>query len=214
MPYADWTIRGPEIATCNCDFGCPCQFNGLPTRGDCRAAVAMRIDHGHFGDVSLDGLKWVGLFAWPGAIHEGNGEAQAIIDERATPEQRGALLTILSGQEQEPGATYFNVFAGTISKMNEPLFLPITFEADTDAATGEFSVAGIVGSTTEPIRNPVTGMPHRARLTLPNGIEFTEAEFASSATKATGAIPLDWSVGHAHMTMIDIGPHGPNRRAA
>jgi len=213
MPYADWTIRGPEIATCNCDFGCPCQFNGLPTQGHCRAAVAMRIDRGHFGDVSLDGLKWVGLFAWPGAIHEGNGEALAIIDERATPEQRSALLTILSGQEQEPGATYFNVFAGTISKMNEPLFRPITFEADTDAATGGFSVPGLVGATAQPIGNPVTGKPHRARLVLPAGIEFTEAEFASSSTRATGTIPLDWSRGHAHMTMIDIGPHGPNRPA-
>ena len=52
----------PEIATCNCAWGCPCQFNGLPTHGDCRAAVAMQIEKGHFGAVSLDGLKWVGLF--------------------------------------------------------------------------------------------------------------------------------------------------------
>lgn len=28
-----WLIKGPEIVTCTCDFGCPCQFNSLPTRG-------------------------------------------------------------------------------------------------------------------------------------------------------------------------------------
>jgi hypothetical protein len=214
MPYVDWKIRGPEIATCNCDWGCPCQFNGLPTRGDCRAAVAMRIDQGHFGDVSLDGLKWVGLFAWPGAIHEGNGEALAIVDERATPEQRDALLTILSGQEQEPGATYFNVFAGTITKMNEPISRPIEFEADLSSSTGRFSVPGVVDSSSEPIKNRVTGAPHRARVVFPNGFEFTEAEFASSTTKAAGTLPLDWAGRHAHLAMIDIGPYGPVRAAA
>jgi predicted metal-binding membrane protein len=114
-------------------------------------------------------LKWVSLFAWPGAIHEGNGEALAIIDERATPQQREALLTILSGQEQEPGATYFNVFASTITKVNESRFCPIEFEADIDAGIGRFSVPGIVASVSEPIRNPVTGAAHRARVILRNG---------------------------------------------
>ncbi len=152
MAHVDWSIRGPQIATCNCAWGCPCQFNGLPTHGDCRAAVAMRIDKGHFGNASLDGLKWVGLFAWPRAIHEGNGEALAIIDERATDEQRNALLTILSGQEQEPGATYFNVFASTITKMNEPLSRPINFEADVSVCTGRFSVGGACVDSLPPSR--------------------------------------------------------------
>jgi hypothetical protein len=50
MAYVDWRIKGPELSTCNCDWGCPCQFNALPSRGHCRAAVAMRIDEGHFGE--------------------------------------------------------------------------------------------------------------------------------------------------------------------
>ena len=76
MAYVDWRIKGPELSTCSCDWGCPCQFNELPSRRYCRAAVAMRIDEGHFGDVRLDGLHWVSLLAWPGAIHHGNGECQ------------------------------------------------------------------------------------------------------------------------------------------
>jgi len=214
MAHVDWSITGPQIATCNCAWGCPCQFNGLPTYGDCRAAVAMRIDKGHFGTVSLDGLKWVGLFAWPRAIHEGNGEALAIIDERATEEQRNAILTILSGQEQEPGATYFNVFASTITKMNEPLSRPINFEADVGACTGRFSVAGIVDSHAEPVRNPTNRAPHRVKVSLQEGFEFVEAEFGSSTTKASGSVPLDWSDRHAHLAIIDIGPYGPHRKTA
>jgi len=51
MAFVEWRMRGPEIANCNCDWGCPCQFNAFPTRGDCRAMTAMRIDEGYFGDL-------------------------------------------------------------------------------------------------------------------------------------------------------------------
>jgi hypothetical protein len=25
-----WEIKGREFGNCNCDYGCPCQFNALP----------------------------------------------------------------------------------------------------------------------------------------------------------------------------------------
>src|ERR687896_2332056 len=65
MAFVDWSMKGPELATCNCDWGCPCQFNALPTHGNCRAAVAMRIDQGYFADTKLDGVKVVEILAWP-----------------------------------------------------------------------------------------------------------------------------------------------------
>jgi hypothetical protein len=208
MAYVDWSIRGPEIATCNCDWGCPCQFNALPTNGDCRAAVAFRIDEGHFGDVKLDGLKVVGIFAWPGAIHQGHGEALAVIDERADERQRDALLKILTGQETEPFATIFSVVANMTEKFHEPVFKTIEFEADQDARTGRFSVEGVVNARAEPIRNPVSGQPHRARVALPHGFEYKEAEYASSTTNTTGAILNNWSDCHAHFCELHLGPNG------
>ena len=65
------------------------------------------------------------MFAWPKAIHEGNGEAFVVISDHATEAQRQALLTILSGQETVPGATIFNVFAATLTKMHDPVYAPI-----------------------------------------------------------------------------------------
>jgi hypothetical protein len=208
MTFVDWRMRGPEIATCNCDWGCPCQFNALPTHGDCRAAVAMRIDSGHFGDTDLSGLKWCGMFAWPKAIHEGNGEAMVVIAPEASEAQRQALLTILSGQETEPGATIFNVFATTLTKMHEPVFAPIEFEVDLDRRIARFKIEGVVDSKVEPIRNPVTGEEQRARVVLPHGFEYLQAEYASSDTRATGAVALDWSKSHAHLAMLDLSPTG------
>ncbi|MCZ6482423.1 MAG: DUF1326 domain-containing protein, partial [Alphaproteobacteria bacterium] len=68
---------------CNCDYGCPCQFVALPTDGTCKAVVGFRIDKGHFGDTQLDGLLAINTYSWPGAIHQGNGSMQSIIDQRA-----------------------------------------------------------------------------------------------------------------------------------
>lgn len=208
MTYVDWRIRGPEISNCNCDWGCPCQFNALPTHGDCRAMTAMHIDQGHFGDVSLDGLKWVGMFAWPKAIHEGHGEAFVVVDDKASPEQREAILTILSGGETEPGATIFNVFATVIDHLHEPAFLPILFEADRERRVGRVSVAGIIETSVDPIRNPITGDEHRARVALPNGFEYKEAEFASGDTNAGGPVSLNWTSSHAHLAILDLSTHG------
>ena len=208
MPYVDWRIRGPEILNCNCDWGCPCQFNALPTNGNCRAVAAMRIDEGHFGDVDLSGLKWAAMFAWPEAIHFGHGEAFIVIDERADEAQRNALLTILSGQETEPGATIFNVFATTLEKVHEPAFLPIEFEADIERRTGRVAISGIVDTRVEPIRNPVTGAEHRARVTMPEGFEYREAEYASGSTEAQGPVGLSWGGRHAHLAMLDMSPAG------
>jgi hypothetical protein len=209
MATIDWMIRGPQISTCNCDFSCPCQFNALPTRGDCRATIAMEIEEGHFGDTDLSGVRWAASAAWPGAIHEGHGEIQAVIDESTSEAQRDGLLTILAGRETEPGATIFNVFAAVLETIHHPLFLPIRFQADIAKGTGSFAIEGFAKGSVEPIRNPVTGAPHRARVTLPEGFEYHEAEFVSSTTRAEGLISHDWAGRHGHLAMLHMTPKGP-----
>jgi hypothetical protein len=97
MAHVDWRLRGAGVDLCNCAYGCPCQFNAMPTHGTCEAAVGFHILEGHFGDVALDDLHVACTFAWPGPVHEGHGQCQAFIDERASEAQRQALLTILSG---------------------------------------------------------------------------------------------------------------------
>lgn len=207
MSNVEWSLRGSELATCNCAWGCPCQFNARPTSGRCHAAVAMEIEDGRFGDVSLDGLRWLVLIRWPGAIHEGNGEAQIVIDRAADERQRAALLTILSGEQSDPG-TFFQIIASTLATVHPPLFEVIELELDQEARTGRFAVAGLVRATAEPIRNPVTGQPHRARLTLPMGFEYRDAEFASSTATAGGPVPLAWEGTHAHFAHLHLTTHG------
>ncbi len=215
MAAIDWHIQGVDLTTCNCAWGCPCQFMSLPTEGKCHAAVGFRVDIGHFGKISLDGLAFGGLFAWPKAIHEGNGEAQPIVDVRASDAQRNAILTIMSGEETEPGATIFNVFAATYSKVHSPMFKPMTVEVDFAARTGRFAVEGVVDARIEPIRNPVTGKPSYARIDLPDGFEYEQAEVGSSQVRTMASpISLAWQARHGHIARLNMTGKGVVRGRA
>ena len=57
MASIEWRVRADEFANCNCSYGCPCQFNALPTHGFCEATAGWKIHEGHFGEVRLDGLS-------------------------------------------------------------------------------------------------------------------------------------------------------------
>jgi hypothetical protein len=171
-----WRIVADETGTCNCAWGCPCQFNALPTHGRCEALVAVRIREGHYGTTTLAGVTFACAYWWPGPVHEGNGIMQLAIEARATDEQRQAILNISSGKE---GGTFFEIFASVVSKTLDPLYVPIDLMSDRDKRVGRLQVPGLGAFTVEPIRNPVTGEEHRALITLPNGFEFKEAEMAN-----------------------------------
>ena len=69
-----WQISGQYMETCNCALLCPCITSNLaarPTEGDCKAAVAMRIDKGSKDGVKLDGLAFIVMLHSPGAMGDG-----------------------------------------------------------------------------------------------------------------------------------------------
>ena len=204
----DWAIRAHEFSNCNCSYGCPCQFNGLPTYGHCRAVVGFHIHLGNHGATRLDGLKVAGIFRWPGPIHLGHGEAALIIDKRADDAQRNALLRILSGQDTEPGATIFNVFASTLEKVHEPIFADIEFEVDIERRRSRIAVPGYMESRGEPILNPVTGAEHRVRIDSPNGFEFRLAEVGRGWSKTEQPMTVNLADSYAHFCELNLCQNG------
>lgn len=206
--YIEWSMVGVEFSNCNCSWGCPCQFNGMPTNGDCRAFCFVQIDKGHFGAVPLDGLRWGILAAWPSAIHLGNGTFVSVIDERANPKQRQALEAISQGKETDPGSLIWQVFSTTVTNFLPTLYKPINLSIDYSARTARVSVPEILDGSAESIRNPVTGAPHQVRVTMPTGFEFTESEVVSGKSKATGPIELQFDGSHAHLARIHWSTHG------
>lgn len=126
---ASWQIKGQYMETCNCTYLCPCISSNLtarPTEGDCKAAIAMRIDKGSKGDVKLDGLSFIVLMRSPKAMAEGDITVGLIIDERANDKQVEAISAIASGSAGGPMAA----LAPLVSKVAGVEKRPIRFEAD------------------------------------------------------------------------------------
>ena len=208
MPDTQWTIRGREFLHCNCAYGCPCQFNALPTTGRCEGLGVVDIDEGRHGDTDLSGLRIAAVLSWPGPIHEGGGEVLPIVDERADDRQREALLRIMSGLDTAEGATFFQVFAATYSKVHDPVFAPIDFEMDVDGRSARVSIPGYVDARGEPIRNPVTGEEHRARINLPTGFEYDTCEVGRGWMRTQGPIVMELSDSHAHFSRLHMTESG------
>ena len=122
--------------------------------------------------------------------------------------QREALAKIITGKDTEPGATFFNVFVSMCDKVREPMFKPIEFGADMKTCDGHVRVPGVLDVKTEAIRNPVTGKAHHARISLREGFEFTEAEFARGTIKSKAPIALDTNGTHAHLAVIHLTGQG------
>ena len=208
MPDVKWTIKGREFVNCNCSYGCPCQFMGLPTYGFCETVGAFQIDEGFHGQTRLDNLRFVGMFHWPGPIHEGKGEAALVIDQKATPQQRESLLRIVTGQDTEPGATIFQVFSTTLTKLHDPIFAPIEFDVDVDKRRARVVVPGMTEGRGEPIMNGMTGKEHRARIDLTEGFEYSLAEIGRGWTNASAPMKIQLSDTYGQFAKIHLSQSG------
>lgn len=203
-----WMLRGTQFANCNCDWGCPCQFNSPTTHGHCEAIEAGHIEEGEYNGTRLDGLSYVMLVQWPGEIADGNGREQFIIDERADTAQRDALLKILRGESTAPGATHFYVFNSTMSEVLDPIFAPIDMAIDVAGRTARVEIPGVGVSRGAPIIDPHSGQEFRASIGLPNGFQLTEAEVGSGTTDLAAGIELHLSGSHAHFAELHMNQDG------
>ncbi len=164
------------INACNCDWGCPCNFNSLPTKGFCTGAYAANIRTGNLDGVKLDGVKFVWAGKWPKAIHEGNGTCKILIDEKATKEQRGALEAILRGQH---GGLPWEIFKNTVDEWLAVSYVP--FEWKFDGPNSWYKAGSEAQASLAPMRNTVTGAEASAKILLPNGL--VAKELGTTATK-------------------------------
>jgi hypothetical protein len=136
----------------------------------------------------FDGVRYARIFWWPGPIQDANGSRQLIIDEQASPEQREALITLESGTH---GGAFFEIFAAVCPNIIETVIAPITFESDREKRRARVYIPEIGELQTEPIKNPMTGDEHRARIVLPDGFHFKEAEVANVVSmRVRSAKPL------------------------
>src|SRR5688572_10317046 len=107
MAAPSWQVSGQYYETCSCDFVCPClpgRMAVAPSKGSCTFAMAFQIEHGRYEATVLDGLGFIVLGFTPGAMARGNWVVGLVTDDRATSDQREALVAIASGAGGGPMA--------------------------------------------------------------------------------------------------------------
>jgi hypothetical protein len=163
----EWSFEADFFTACNCDWGCPCNFNAGPTEGRCMGFDAWSIITGRFGRASLDGARLAQYYKFPGPIDQGEGMSCLYIDDRATPEQREALETIGRGKA---GGGFFELFGTQLVTTWLPTkFVRIGFEFSDGA--GRVSIDGF-GEAESVLLNYPDGTILHPWQELPHGIEF------------------------------------------
>ena len=183
----EWQLKGSVLVACNCDWGCPCNFNARPSRGHCEGGWIWMIERGSVKDVRLDGLG-VALFAdWPGAIHEGGGRAACYLDDRADEPQQSALTRVLRGELGGP----WGIFAKTYELAGPDV-------ARFDVTLAKHESRAIVGDVIElelqTLRNPVTHAEVHPEIVLPEGLVTRHGNVAASKVfRVRGGVQYDHS---------------------
>lgn len=206
MSTPAWKLTGEYYETCSCDFVCPCiltQLTARPSKGSCTFAMGFRIEQGNYGNVSLDSLGFVLVGFTPEEMGKGNWSAGVIVDERATAEQRDAIVAVASGAAGGPMAALSGLitnFAGVESaaiaferdgmkwSVNAPAFLSMSAEP----------AMGIDPNTTEPLRLANTGHPAASTFTLAHAVQSQVNVFGLSWDDRSGGnngqyAPFTWA---------------------
>lgn len=199
-----WHIEGQYMETCNCTFLCPCigsNLSAMPTEGDCKAAISMRIDKGEKDGVSLDGTSFIVLLHSPGAMADGNMKVGLIVDEEADDAQVEAIGAIATGADGGPMAALAPL-VGEVAGVEKR---PIRFEQDGmnyRVTAGELidqSLQGVpsVSVDGEPIYIDNTAHPVNAKLALANATSTSFHAFGIDWEDASGTrnghfAPFSW----------------------
>ncbi|MEQ8347878.1 MAG: DUF1326 domain-containing protein [Sneathiellaceae bacterium] len=201
-----WRIEGQYMETCNCTYLCPCIYTHMtaqPTEGDCKVAIAMRIDAGEKDGVKLDGVAFVVMMMSPGPMADGDMTAGVIVDEGATDAQAQAIVEIASGASGGPLAAMAPL-VGRFAGMERR---PIRFESDgmtrrvTAGDMVDQSCAAVLGGPAAP-ESPIfldnTAHPVNAQLALARATNSRFNAFGivwndDSGSRNAHFAPFTWS---------------------
>jgi len=202
---AGWRIEGQYMETCNCSYLCPCITTHLtapPTEGDCKAAIAMRVDKGAREGVKLDGVAFVVFLHSPGPMAEGNITVGLIIDDKASDQQVAQVTAIATGAAGGPMAA----LAPLVGKVAGIERAPVRFEMDgmkRSVSAGKLidqAIEGVGGAArgNEPMFIENTGHPVNDRLALAKATRSRFDAFGakwndSSGTRNGHYAPFAWS---------------------
>ena len=169
-------LKGVLLGACNCDWGCPCNFEVAPSYGFCEGGYVWHVQDGRCDSVSLAGLTFGWFGHAPGPIHLGNITSLLCVDELADDRQRQALEKLVV---KTPDSVPYGIFMSLTSN-----FLGVRYarvEAKFDGVRSRVRFDGVYEVELTPMKNPVTGEEEPATLMKPKGFTSKHQELCTTA---------------------------------
>ena len=203
----DWAMNATVIEACSCPMFCQCYFNSKPAehahhggagagKHFCRANNAYKVNKGHYGTTSLDGVKFWIATDLGDDFADGEMEwAVLYYDKAATQPQRDGVAAIV-GHIFPVKWKSFKTAEGSIDKWE---FTKDEAHALLDGGkSGEVKLKKFTGMTAEPIviKNlPYWGAPrHDGFVLMPNEVEAWRVGDKAIEFKATNGFKITFDI--------------------
>jgi hypothetical protein len=148
MTEATYSLKGTLLEVCSCGVLCPCWIGEDPDGGECFSVVGYHFDTGQIRGVDVSGLSMLTVNHIPGNVLAGNWEVVVLVDDRATDDQREAILAAFTGELGGPLAD----LADLIGMVKGIESAPIRHEIA--GGVGTLEVPGVLEAEMEPYRGP------------------------------------------------------------
>jgi hypothetical protein len=148
-----YEIEGRLLEVCTCNVLCPCWVGEDPDNKTCDTTIAWGIERGTIDGVNVDGLTIaVSAHIPKNILIPKSWKAVVFVDDRATPDQEGALLRLFTGQLGGAVAD----LAGLIGEVVGVERVPIGFSVE--GGKGRLTIGSLVSAEMAPFVG-ATGQP-------------------------------------------------------
>jgi hypothetical protein len=147
-----YQLEGKLLEVCTCNILCPCWVGEDPDGGTCDGVLGWHVEKGNIDGTDVAGRSIIILTHIPGNILKGNWRIRVYIDDKATAQQKDALLNVWTGKLGGPMADLAQL-VGEVMAVEQ---VPITF--DVRGAEGTLKVGNAIEAELKPFQG-ATGKP-------------------------------------------------------
>jgi hypothetical protein len=161
-------LEGRLLEVCNCRVLCPCWIGEDPDFGTCDTIIGWHFDKGStINGVDVAGHTIALLAHVPGNILQGNWRAAVYLDDKVTPKQEEAILSVYTGKLGGPVGELVKLVGEVVSVEKVPLQFDVQGGKGTikigDAGYAELepykSASGNTTTLTDTVFSTVPGAP-------------------------------------------------------
>jgi len=141
-----YQLEGSLLEVCTCNVICPCWVGEDPDGGVCEGIVGYHVDRGTVDGVDVSGRSFVLLAHIPGNVLKGNWRAVVYVDDKASSQQKEALLNAFTGKLGGPLADQAQLIGEVVAVES----VPIDFKVE--KGKGTLKVGSGIEAEIEPLQ--------------------------------------------------------------